>query len=224
MHITHLLLPSHTQFVESGVKDAKEVASTDRSEQHRTWMAMTRLASPLGKSKLDDDTSYNSSKIMALVNSSFDRAAPHEHWNKHQIDNAHSARLAQVQCSLKQGHFKHERIEAKKDNVESGGDKCKRPNVAQQVREQHQTAAVSGLVQFGKLVKARNMDDLKTELLHRGVANEAVPKSMTERKKMLQELESRRLVDEGMDESKASEQAKRFFKKQSSAPFKTTDD
>ena len=63
MHKTHLLLASQTQFFESGVKEAKNVSSTDRSEELRTALTIIRSATPLGKSKLDEDTSYNSSKV-----------------------------------------------------------------------------------------------------------------------------------------------------------------
>jgi len=47
MHKKYLAVPSQTQFVESGVKDAKYVSATDRSEQTRTNMAIVRSNTPL---------------------------------------------------------------------------------------------------------------------------------------------------------------------------------
>jgi len=224
MHSTYLPLPSHTEFVESVVKDAKEVSSTDRSEEHRTWMAITRSATPLGKSKsTDEDLSFNANKILAILKSSVDRATPHEHWGKHQVDNAYDARLAQIQYSLQRGHFKNDRIEAKRNNVDELAPKYKRPNVAQQQKAQQLTPAVTGLIPYGKLVKKRNMEDLQDELLHRGVEPEDVPKSITDRKKMLQDLEMQRLLEAGMEQQAATEQSKKHFLKQSDAPFKLDD-
>jgi len=69
MHSAFLPLPSQMQFVESGVKEAKYASSTDRSEELRSGIAIIRSATPLGKSKLDDDTSCNSSNILAIVQS-----------------------------------------------------------------------------------------------------------------------------------------------------------
>ena len=80
MQNTCLSLPSQTQFVERGVKDAKEVSSTDRSEQLRTCMAIIRSPSPLGKLKEDPELSYNANKVLALVKSAEERARPHTVW------------------------------------------------------------------------------------------------------------------------------------------------
>jgi len=223
MHSTYLPLPSHTQFVELVVKDAKEVSSTDRLEEHCTWMAIAWSATPLGKSKsANEDLSFNANNILAVLKSSVDRATPHEHWGKHQVDNAHDARLAQIQHSLQRGNFKNDRIKAKRNNVDELEPKCKRPNVAQQQKAQELTPAVTGLIPCDKLVKKRNMEDLQDKLLCCGVEPQDVPKSITDRKKMLQDLESQRLLDAGIEQQAATEQSKKHFLKQSDAPFKLT--
>ena len=62
MHETYLALASHAQHVERGVKEAKCASATDRSEEQRTCMAIIRSHTPLTRVKIDDDTSYTSSR------------------------------------------------------------------------------------------------------------------------------------------------------------------
>jgi len=80
------------------------------------------------------------------------------------------------------------------------------------------------LIPYGKLTKARNLDDYKVELMFRGMPEDQVPKNITERKNALKQLEAKRLIDNGVDKALAEEQAKQHFMKQSTAPFKMTDD
>lgn len=177
LHETYLPLPSQTQFVESGVKEAKNVSSTDRSEELHAALAIIRSASPLGKSKLDDDTSYNSSKILALIRSAHNRSEPHEGWKRNQIDNAYDARFNTILHSITHGHYKEERLEAKKTKVDEQGPVYKKQNVTQTTHvQQHKMSAMTGLMPHGKLFSKGNghMDDLMTELIHRGVALEDV--------------------------------------------------
>ena len=224
MHTTYLALPSQTQFVERGVKDAKEVSSTDRSEQLQTCMAIVRLPSPLGKIKEDPGLSYNANKVVALVKSAEQRARPHTVWKREQVDKQYDQQFNAVMYSLSQGHFKQERIDFKKDNVDDKGSKCKKPNAVQQAGAVQQLMpAVTGLIPFGKLVKKRNLNDLKIELLYRNVPENQIPKSITERKNMLQDQECKRLIGEGVEQVVAMAQSKKHFKKQSAAPFKLVD-
>jgi len=88
MHTKCLPLACHTQFVERGVKEAKNVSSTDRSEKHRTWMAIDRSATPLGRAKEDEDMSFNTNKMLATVASSKAKAEPHVKWIKEQGDDS----------------------------------------------------------------------------------------------------------------------------------------
>jgi len=109
--------------------------------------------------------------------------------------------------------------------VDTQGSKFKRPNVTQQKEaRQKPMPALTGLIAFSKLVQARNMLDLEEELLFRGVHIDEIPKSVSNRKKTLQDLETQRLIEGGMDKDQAAEQGKQHFKKQSNAPFKLKDD
>lgn len=189
-------------------------ASTDRSEQQRSCIAIIRSATPLGKEK----KFANQKKIQAIVGSAIQRANPHIQW-KRNAD--YSERFARVSRALKEQHFSEERAEAKRAKVDATGDTYKPPNVYQQPRQQDLTAAVSGLIPYGKLVKARNMADLEEELLFRHVPIEEIPKGITERKDMLKEMEDMRLTWEGVNPEDAV--ALKTFKKLSNAPFKLSD-
>jgi len=222
MHSTFLPLASQTQFVESEVKTAKLVAQTDRSEELRSCMAIIRSLSPLGKSK-DEDASYTGTKIKALTMSAWERASPHIRWRQTQVDNAYDARFNTILCSLSpQGHFKDERVEAKKTRVDELGSKYKAQNAAQAIKPQHRTPTVTGLMPYSKLTLAgeNHMDGLAQELCHRGVDLEDIPKKMSGRKTLLQHLEVQRLMQEGVPKADAETIGKKNFKKQSKFEFK----
>jgi len=223
MHAMYLPLASQTQFVERGVKEAKYVSATDRSEEQRSCMAIIRSHTPLTRSKLDAETSHNSSRIQSLIESATERASQHNLWEANQEDREYDARIAQLRYSLKVGHFKMERIEGKKEKIDENSNKFKKQNVTQRIKPQTKTAAVSGLIPYGKLTKARNMEDLKTELLTRGVPESEInPATITERKDKLKELEINRLMeDERMVRTDAVKV--KAFKMLSEAPFKLTD-
>ena len=223
MHSTCLPLASQTQFVERDVKEAKCVSATDRSEEHRTCMAIVRSHTPFGRVKLDDTTSYNSSKIQALIESAKDRSSQHNLWQLNQEDHQHDARYNQMRYSLAGGHSKHERAEQKRAVVDDTGSTFKKPNVHQQLKPQTKTYEVAGLIPHGMLVKARNMQDLEEELLFRGVKVEDLPEKVNDRKSKLKVLEAQRLVDqENMTTKDAAKH--RAFKPLSAARFKLTDE
>jgi len=144
-------------------------------------------------------------------------------WKRNQVNNSHEARVATIQHALSTaGHFKIDRIEAKKTKVESQGAKHKKQNISQQTVRQFKTAAVTGLIPYGKLTKARNMLDLEEELLSRGVPIDVLPEKIGERKDMLKLLEMERLMDEvGMSEQDAIDH--KAFKKLSNASFNLSD-
>jgi len=96
MHAKHLALPHQTQFVESAVKEAKLVSSTDRSEQLRSCYATIRSATPLGKA----DKNANAEKIKAIIRSAALRASKHIEYNWSQVDYSYDARFNQVVHSL----------------------------------------------------------------------------------------------------------------------------
>ena len=222
MHSTYLPVPSILQFVESGVKEAKYVSATDRSEAIRTCLAIIRSATPLGRHKsVDKQLSYNANKILGILLSASNRSDPHIEWERNQVENSYHDRLAQVHYSMKQGHFRDARVDTKKSKIDESGIKFKRPNVAQQPKKQTLTSQVTGLIPYGKLTKTRNMLDLEEELLFRNVPIDELPTSVTERKAMLKNLEIERLTAEGIREEDAANL--KTFKPQSNAPFRLTD-
>jgi len=220
MHSTCLPLASQTQFVESAVKEAKLAASTDRSEQIRSCIAIIRSPTPLGKA----EKNANVEKIKAIIDSALGRSAAHSFWRRHQVGMEHGAHFNQMLHALTaQGHFAQERTEAKRNQLEEVGVKHKKQNKSQQTKQQHLMPAITGLIPFGKLFAAKDghVNDLKTELLFRDVPEEETPASITERKEILKLLELERLQwDEDMDEPKAKAQANKCFKRLSNAPFK----
>ena len=185
-------------------------------------MAIIRSHTPLGHFKLDNETSYNSSKIQSLIETSKARSSQHNLWQVNQEDQQYDARYNQIRHSLAAGHFKIERVAAKKSVVDDTGSNYKKPNVAQQIKPQTKTYQVTGLVPYGKLVQARNMDDLRIELLFRGVEERDIPTQVTARKDKLKVLESERLIEE---ENMTAQDATKHkaFKKLSDAPFRLTD-
>jgi len=218
LHKKYLSLPSQTQFVETGVKDAKNVSATDRSEQVRTCMSVIRSVTPLGKTKKD----ANANKIRAIVASTVERINPHMGAI---YEDAYKTRFNAIeQAMTKPGHFKASRTTKKIAAFDRTSTRFKRPDVNQAPKPQHQTPAVTGLIPYGKLTKKRNLDDHKVELMFRGMPEDQAPKNITERKNALKKLKTKRLIDNGVDKAVAEEQAKQHFMKQSTAPFKTTDD
>ena len=218
MHKTYLSVPSQTQFVESGVKDAKHVSATDRSEQTRSNMAIVRSNTPLTRTKED----ANAEKIRALIRSTRERSKPHEDLKKNQLNGECDERFQFVSaCLAGQGHFSRVRAAKKRATVDDLGPVFKKQNVAQQMRPQRVMPAVTGKIPYSKIVRARNMKDLEIELLHRGL--DVIPASITKRKDELKKLEAARLVRDCNMERKDAANHKEFLPL-SDAPFKTADD
>jgi len=223
MHSTYLPLPHQTQFIESAVKEAKNVSATDRSEQIRTCMAVIRSATPLGKEK--DEA--NKRKILSIIESARARTEPHQDWIRAQVDSKCDQRFNTLLCALaRQGHFKNERIEAKMLVVDDQGAQFKRQNKNQQAKQQHMTSAVTGLLPYTKVTKKRNMDDVLEEIqcrLWQLNYQTPIPHTMPLRKDLLHRLETIRLIEEeGLTVDKAT--AHKSFLQQSEAEFKLTDD
>jgi len=212
MHKANLALPSQTQFVETGVKEAKNVSSTDRSEQQRTCLAVIRSATPMGKDKEDG----NKKKIIGIIGSAINRVSPHISW-KQQDANGYKDRFDKVKSSLTDNHFRKARVQSKKAKVDGNVSKFKKQSVNQESKPQTKMPVVTGLIPYGKLLKARNYKDLKVELMFRGVKEEDVPVSITKHKDLLKTLEGKRMVMEGMHPDDAFKL--KTFKKQSRAPF-----
>jgi len=217
MQQTCLPLPCHTQFVESGVKEAKIVASTDRSEEQRTCVAIIRAGTPLG---FEGTKAANRKKIVSIIESARARATQHMELHRDQGDE-HLARFNQVVCSLSKGHYKLERVEDKKTNVDTIGATCRKQNAAQRVKHQHLIPAVTGLTPHTRATQKRNKADMWMEIRHRQWQlnyQGPVQKGMKERKTFLQRMESIRLIEEqGMTAGDAV--AHKSFLIQSEAEF-----
>jgi len=160
---------------------------------------------------------------LAIIESAESRSAQHSQW-KRDNGGAYNGRLEALAYSLSsKGHFRVDRLDTKKTAVDVQGVRFKKPNTAQQVKPQQNTSAVTGRIAYGKLTKKRNMQDMEVELLHRGVDQGDVPTGITDRKALLKELETKRLVEVGgMPQAEAEEQ--KAFLVLSSAEFKLTDD
>ena len=220
MHCKHHSLPSQTQFVETGVKDAKHVSSTDRSEQTRTCMSIIRSVTPLGKTEQD----ANANKIRSIISTTADRINPHIR-DRH--DDGYKERFATLENTMtKAGHFQQLRLDKKNTSFDAKSVTYKRQNVSQQPKPQLQTPAMTGLIPFGKIfqTKAGHMAGLEVELLHRGELLEDVRKwKISARKDKLRQLETKRLVEEeAVDAKAAEERAKKYFKRLSTAVFQFT--
>jgi len=221
MHCKYFSVPSQTQFVETGVKDAKHVSSTDRSEQTRTCMSIIRSVTQLTKTEKD----ANANKIRAIVSTTAERISPHIR-NRH--DDGYKERFAALEHTMtKAGHFQQLRLDKKKTTFDAKSVTYKRQNVAQQPKPQLQTPAITGLIPLGKIFQTKegHMEGLEIELLHRGVSlNDVRQWKITARKDKLKQLETQRLIqEEGVDANAAENRAKKYFKRLSTAVFQFTD-
>ena len=159
-------------------------------------------------------------KRQGIIGSAINRANPHITWKRNDAD-GYKDRFDRVKSALKETHFSQDRTQSKRSKVDDQGSKFKKQSANQEMKLQSKTAAVTGLIPYGKLVKAKHMEDLKVELIFRGVPEEEVPVSITERKELLKTLEGERMVMEGMNHDDAF--ALKTFKKQSRAPFNLVD-
>ena len=133
-------------------------------------------------------------------------------------DQNYNDRLDGVLRLLMHGHFKRTRVDMKLSLIDENLTDNKKINTNQKTKEQQLAAAVTGHVLYGKLTQALHMDDLEKELRHRGVID--VPPKVTERKKMLQELEIQRLIEKlHMPERDAQKIGKKQFEVLSDAEF-----
>jgi len=145
------------------------------------------------------------------------------YWLRNQVDLSYDARFNTVLYEMSQGHFKQDRVDKKKERIDECGTKYKKPNKTQ-VSEQRQLEmpAVTGLIPYASLTKARNMKDLEEELVFRHVPIDEIPGLVSERREMLRVLEFDRLIEEErIDEADAM--ATKVFKVLSGAPFKLID-
>mgnify|MGYP000225486643 CR=1 FL=1 len=221
MFAKYLAIPSHAQFVEFGVKEALNVSATNRSEEVRSAYGIVRSAhvTDAGNSKTG---STNVEMIVNRINAAMQAANTHARWRRD--ENSYDEQLKNVLHLLKHGHFKSERVNKRKLEIDASANVNKRMNQAQQPQPQQLTAAVTGHIVFGKLVQRLHMEDLKLELMHRMIPEEEMPDNVTERKQLLKELEVTRLQEAGMKEEDALKIGQKQFEVFSTAEFRMESD
>lgn len=212
----YLPLPSHTQFVEFGVKEALNVSTTNRSEEVRSACSIVRSAhvTDAGNSKTG---SSNVEMIVNRINAAINTTNKHSEWRR--TEDNYDEQMKNIIRLLKHGHFKSERINKRKIEIDATANVNKRQNRGQQPKEQQLTAAVTGHVLFSLLVQRLHMDDLKLELMHRNVPENDIPESVTNRKNLLKDLEVERLKSAGMKEEQATKIGRKQFEVLSEAEF-----
>jgi hypothetical protein len=199
-------LPSHTQFVEAGVKEAKVVSQSDRSEQLRSAYAISRSARVGNLGTLREMSSTQ--RIEALMKSAQDHCKTHSALRDTVED--YSKEVEAIVASMRKESFKKERIGRLQEEAIAKGNKNRTKNAIQKQRGVDKTLVDQGMVSYGRLKKNFHMKDLEVELLHRGCTPEEV-KAMTgirERTKRLKAME----ITRGNTNEKA-------FKPLSAAPF-----
>lgn len=162
---TNLPLAHATQFVEAGVKLAKLVAATGRSEESRTIYTVC-------KSSTDSIGSIRkmirTDKAIKWIQQSLDHVACQEALKL--SSPTHQRDFRRVKAALKVDHFKLARASTKQSAVSEKASQNKPQKVLQKKRGIHATYASLGLVAYGKLLSDFHMKDLHEELTHRQVA------------------------------------------------------
>jgi hypothetical protein len=198
LYYMYLPLASHTQFVEAGVKEAKNVSITDRSEMLRSAYAVSRSARV---HSIEDLRCLKSTeRIEALITSAL------RHHDDHSALKADSPNYLEtieaIAKSMREEHFKQVRVAKATHGMLAKVNKNKKENALQQKTGVDRTHAVEGLFPYGKLVKKLHFDALKVELLFRGCTEEDINDlTITQRKNRLKELEIERLKDFDGDKS-----------------------
>ena len=195
MHSFYLPLASQTQFVEAGVKEAKIVSTTDRSEQLRSIYAINRSArvhTAAGDKTLSDISSTE--QIACLINSASQHIDDHDRFKFG--NNNYKPSIDAIANSIRADHFKNSRVAQLKDIVHNKGNINKKDNVLQQKTGVDRTLNMLGFVAYGKMKKAVHHLPLLQELLHRGCnRNESVTWTFTECRKRLKDMEILRLAN-----------------------------
>jgi hypothetical protein len=213
MYYHYLPLPSHTQFVEAGVKEARNVSLTDRSEQLRSAYAVIRSARV---HSIEDLWGISSTqRIEALFLNALEHDQDQEQLRQFYPD--YGDRIQDIARTMRQDHFKQERVDKLQQTALNKLHKNKKENQLQKKTGVDRTHTMEGLFPYGKLVQALHFNALKEELLFRGCTEEAIDKmKVTDRKNKLKELETDRLKDATQEEKTAATKA---FKPLSGAVF-----
>lgn len=199
LYSAYLPLPSNTQFVEAGVKEAKIVSCTDRSEPLRSAYAVNRSAT-IHNDKLS--TLSTAERIQWLLETT------KQHVDRQQLLREalpnYEDRYKTVTAIMRKDHYKNDRVQMLKDNASDKLHKNKKDNALQQKSGVDRTHSTEGLFPYGKLVKRLHFDALKVELLFRGCSEEELKDlTITQRKNKLRELEIARMDNNATVASKA---------------------
>jgi hypothetical protein len=127
LYYMYLPLASHTQFVEAGVKEAKNVSITDRSEMLRSAYAVSRSARVHA---IEDLRCLKSTeRIEALLKSTLKHHEDHETLKA--TDPDYLERIESIAKGMREEHFKQERVEKTTTAVLSKVNKNKKENALQ---------------------------------------------------------------------------------------------
>jgi hypothetical protein len=216
MYSAYLPLASHTQFVEAGVKEAKIISCTDRSEPLRSAYAVNRSAN-VHNEKLR--TLTVSERVQWLLQATKTHVERQEALGGQLHD--YTSSVDAITGLMRKEHFKEERVKQLQDDTLNKLNKNKMVNATQQRNGVDRTHAIQGLFPYGKLVKKLHFDALKTELLFRGCSEDEVnDMDITRRKNKLKELECDRFKDwDNVASAAAKEMATRAFRPLSGAQF-----
>jgi hypothetical protein len=217
MYSKYLPLASQTQFVEAGVKEARNVSPTDRSEMLRSAYAVSRSA----RVHSIGDLRYikSTQRIEELLHSAIIHSDEHEAFKAN--DPTYKQTITSIAKDMREEHFKEERVRKIQEQAAAKLYKNKKENIIQKKSGVDRTHAMDGLFPYGKLVKKLHFDALKEELLFRGCSEQEVNDwTITQHKTKLKELETKRVDnDEVQEVSKAA--ALKAFKPLSGVHFQS---
>ena len=223
-------LPSNTQFVERGVKEAMLVSSTGRGEIQRTALTIIRGCIVLCD-EINDDTKLPDriSHLLANGEEFIDKTLALQEKVGIEVYNAAHARAKQHLSHG--GHYKHTREERVVDTIKGSAEANKPDNARQKTTGVESTADARGMKKYSKVTKSSHEIDLKIELEHRGFTGWEHPQDhpviakrgkkllWSELKDALKALEVKRIQSDGGDDE-AVKEARTIFVPLSGAEFK----
>jgi hypothetical protein len=181
---------SHTQPIERGVKLARDVSKSDRSEPFRSVYAI--LISNFVDAGISELTS--TAKALSLFKSA------EKHWNETEAlkkEEAYAADFKMVMQSIRSQHFNRKREEELIATVEKVGNKLRAENKRQQSSGVDHTADVLGVIPYSSVTaKGGFLEALRVELAYRGYdAEEMMDMTISPLQKRLKADELERVKD-----------------------------
>ena len=146
---TYLPLASHTQFVKAGVKEAKIVSQSDRSEQLRSAYAIIRSAEVHSIGTIRDISATD--RIHRLIKTATQHVDKSEQLQATQAD--YSDAVGAIVASMRKEHFKQERVNMLVTAAINKGNVNKKDNAIQKKTGVDTTLVMLGLIPYGKLSK-----------------------------------------------------------------------